>query len=327
MTGNQQTAVDGVAMGDRRMELLHWMILGREIDRALSKADGFWHEIYGEEAVIAGSFLALRSDDVALPHYRGALLASLVRGADLRRMLGGVLGKVTSPSRGRWRGDVTGEVGPNQITPFSGCLGPSLGYAAGAALSAKLKGIDRVAMVAFGDGTTNSGLFHESLNLASMLRLPAIFVCQNNQYAISMPARVAIPGSILRQAESYGMTAIEVDGNDAVAVYEAVSAAAERGRSGAGPTFIHALTYRLGGHWATDPMTYRPAEEAKIWATRDPVARLSNQLIADGKLTQELLAESVSDAAEQAAQALALALADPWPGADVIAGDVYAPNC
>lgn len=311
---------------DLRLKLLHWMVIGRETDRVLSKADGHWHAVFGEEAVIVGSFLAMRATDVVIPHYRGPLIASMVRGADLRRLLAGILGKVTSPTRGRWRTDTTGEVGPNQLALFSGCLGPSLAYAAGAGLAAKLQKTDRVAMVTFGDGTVGTGLFHEAMNLASMLKLPTIFVCQDNQYAISTPSSVAIPGSLLQRAGGYGMTALEVDGNDAVAVFDAVSAAAEEARAGAGPTFIHALTYRRGGHWATDPMAYRSREEEHAWATRDPVLRLSQSLTAEGVLGAGALEEMVSAATEQAERALAQAQADPLPGAEVMAADSYAPN-
>lgn len=309
-----------------RLELLRWMVTGRAVDQVLCKADNHWHAVFGEEAVIVGSFLALRPTDVVIPHYRGPLIASMVRGADLRRLLAGILGKVTSPTRGRWRADTTGEVGPNQLALFSGCLGPSLAYAAGAALAAKLQKSDRVAMVTFGDGSVGTGLFHESINLAAMLKLPTIFVCQDNQYAISTPASVAIPGSLHQRVIGYGMTAIEVDGNDAVAVFDAVSAAAERARVGTGPTFIHAKTYRRGGHWATDPMAYRSREEERAWEAKDPVLRLSQSLLAEGLVSAEAIDDMVRTETQKAEEALAQAQADPWPGAEVIAADAYAPN-
>lgn len=312
------------AAGDPRVELLRLMVLGREMDRAISKADHHWHASLGEEAVVVGSFAALQSRDVGLPHYRGALIASLVRGSEPRRLIAGVLGKATGPTRGRWRGDVTGEFRPNQFGNFSGCLGPTLSYAAGAALAAKLRGNGGVALVLFGDGTSNSGLFHESLNLASMLRLPVIFVCQNNQYAISTPASAAIPGSLLRRGQAYGMAAVEVDGNDAVAVFDAVRAATDRGRAGEGPTFIHALTYRLSGHFASDPAPYRDPEEVRAWAARDPVQRLTDRLVAERVMTEADASAMARAAASRAEAALAEAAADPWPDADVLAGDLYA---
>lgn len=310
---------------DVRMELLRLMVLGRELDRAMGRADHHWHASLGEEAVVVGSFAALQDCDVGIPHYRGALIASLVRGADPRRLVAGVLGKATSPTRGRWRGDVTGEIRPNQLGSFSGCLGPTLSYAAGAALAAKLRRSSAVSLVLFGDGTSNSGLFHESLNLASMLRLPAIFVCQNNQYAISTPASLAVPGSLLRRGQGYGMAAVEVDGNDAVAVFEAVRAAADRGRAGEGPTFVHALTYRISGHFASDPAPYRSQDELKAWAGRDPVLRLIERLLADGTLTDEAVAATRREATRCIEDAFTQASADPWPDGAALADDAYAP--
>jgi TPP-dependent pyruvate/acetoin dehydrogenase alpha subunit len=317
-TASPSGAVDG------RVDLLRLMVLGRELDQTLGRVDHHWHASLGEEAVIVGSFAALTAIDVGIPHYRGPLIASLVRGSDLRRLIAGVLGKTTGQSRGRWRGDVTGEVKPNQFGSFSGSLGPPLSYATGAALAAKLQRSGGVSLVLFGDGTVNTGLFHESLNLASMLRLPAIYVCQNNQYAISTPASVAVPGSVLKRGQGYGMVAVQVDGNDVLAVHEAVRAAADRGRSGEGPTFIDALTYRVGGHWITDRSPYRNADEAKAWAGRDPVRRLTRHLIDEGVLTEDDFAAMTREAAARTEAALAQAAADPWPDASALAANAYA---
>ena len=314
----------GSVADDPRVELLRLMVLGRETDRAITRVDHHWHASLGEEAVVVGSFAALQSRDVGLPHYRGAVIASLVRGSEPRKLIAGVLGKATGPTRGRWRGDVSGDLRPNQFGNFSGCLGPTLSYATGAALAAKLQGSGGVSLVLFGDGTSNSGLFHESLNLASMLRLPAIFVCQNNQYAISTPASVAVSGSLLQRGQSYGMAAAEVDGNDVVAVFDAVRAAADRGRAGGGPTFIHALTYRVSGHFASDPAPYRDPEEAGLWAARDPVKRLTERLVAERVVSEADVTEMTRNAASRTEAAVAEAAADPWPDADVLTGSLYA---
>jgi TPP-dependent pyruvate/acetoin dehydrogenase alpha subunit len=311
---------------DRRVDLLRLMVLGRELERVVGRLDHHWHASLGEEAVIVGSLAALEDIDVAIPHYRGALIAALVRGSEPRTLIAGVLGKATGPTRGRWRGDVTGEVRPNQFGSFSGSLGPSLSYAAGAALAAKRRRSGGVSLVLFGDGTINSGLFHESLNLASMLRLPAIFVCQNNQYAISTPARVAIPGTVLKRGEGYGVVAVQVDGNDVLAVHQAVRAAANRGRAGEGPTFIDALTYRASGHWVSDPSAYRDPDELRAWTARDPIQLFARQLVAEGAIIEGDVAGMTREAATQIEAALAQALADPWPDASVLAGNVYAPD-
>lgn len=311
---------------DPRVELLRLMVLGRELEQTIGRVDHHWHASLGEEAVIIGSFAALEAIDVGVPHYRGPLIASLVRGSDLHRLIAGVLGKATGQTRGRWRGDVTGEVKANQFGSFSGSLGPPLSYATGAALAAKLQRSGGVSLVLFGDGTVNTGLFHESLSLASMLKLPAIFVCQNNQYAISTPASVAVPGSVLKRGQAYGMVAIQVDGNDVLAVNEAVRAAADRGRKGDGPTFIDALTYRVGGHWITDRSPYRDAEEVKTWAARDPIQRLTRHLIGEGVLSEDDIAAMTLEAASRTEAALARAMADPWPDASALTANAYAAN-
>ena len=309
-----------------RVELLRLMVMARQLDAVIASVNPHFHCSYGEEAVPVGCFKALRPTDISMSHYRSGLLTSMVRGVDLRRLIAGALGKVTGPGRGRSRAALMGDVGPNHFAMFSGTLGPTLGLAAGAALAAKLEGNGRVAVVTFGDGTVNSGLFHESMNLAGMLRLPVVFVCQDNQYAITMKAEVAISGSILQRGSGYGMPAVEVDGNDAVAVFSAVLAATNRARVGEGPSFIHALSYRLGGHWATDPAAYRSEDEVRYWATREPISRLAKSLVAEGVIGPTALQEMEDRELSEAKAALALAEADPWPGAEVIEGDAYAPS-
>ena len=309
-----------------RINLLRTMVTLRQTDQVIGAAEPHWHSSLGEEAILVGCFMALNETDVSVSHYRSAFLSSVVRGCDLRTLIAGVLGKVTGPGRGRATSEFMGKVGPNHFGNFSGTLGPTLGYAAGAALAAKLQGDGRVALVTFGDGTINSGLFHESMNLAAVLSLPAIFVCQDNQYAITSRAEVMVAGGITRRGSGYGMPAVEVDGNDVEAVFSAVLEAAKRGRSGAGPTFIHALSYRLGGHWATDLAAYRDKDEVSHWAARDPIPRLAQSLIAEGLIKAADVQDMEEQATSQAQAALALAQADPWPEADVIEVDAYAPT-
>ncbi|MCL4182180.1 MAG: thiamine pyrophosphate-dependent dehydrogenase E1 component subunit alpha [Burkholderiaceae bacterium] len=295
------------------------------MEDALGRVSGHYHPARGEEGVIVGSFAALRDTDYGLPHYRGAIVASLTRGADMRRLLAGVLGKTTGYTRGRQRGDFLGRFEARFFGLFSGTLGPSIGYATGAALSCKLDGGGSAAMVTFGDGTANSGLLYESMNMASMLRLPVVFVCQNNQYAVSMPAARSIGGSALAdRARAFGIDAFDVDGNDVLAVHDAVGRALERARTRGTPSFVHALTYRVSGHWASDPAGYRPAEEREAWIARDPVARLARQLVDAGALTQAGYEHLSAEAEAEAAQALTQAQADPLPDAGVIAdADAY----
>ena len=315
---------DETPSASTRVKLLRLMVMARQVDRVIGMALPRWWPSYGEEAVPVGCFMGLCPTDVGVSHYRSALIASLVRGADLRPLIAGLLGKVTGPGRGRSHG--LENFGSNHFSMFCGTLGLSIGYATGAALAAKLEGSSRVAVVTFGDGTINTGLFPESMNLACMLRLPIVFVCQNNQYSITMKREAVVPGSILQRGSGYGMPAVEVDGNDAVGVFSEVSAAIRRARGGDGPTFIHALTYRLGGHWTSDPAAYRSEEEVRYWATREPISRLAKSLVAEGVIGPTAVQEMEDRELSEAKAALALAEADPWPGAEEIEGDAYAPS-
>jgi len=302
-------------------ELLAGMIRGRALEAAVKTVSGFYHAALGEEAVIVGAFKALAADDVGLPHYRGAIVASLMRGATSRELLAGIVGKVTGPTRGRQRGDFVGKFSDTHFGLFSGTLGPSIGYATGSALAATLDGSNVATLVTFGDGTSNSGLLYESLNIASMLKLPVVFLCQNNQFAISMPAEKAIAGGALtKRAEAFGIAATLVDGNDAMAVYEACRTALAAARQGAGPHFIEARTYRAGGHWVSDPSAYRENLTPEILSAQDPITRLAEAMIAGGSLDEMALAEIRKQADAEISEAMALVQDDPWPEAgDVIA--------
>ncbi len=285
--------------------LLEQMVCARAFDTAMAARNDHWHESLGEEAVVVGAFHRLRADDVVVPHYRSAAIAALVRGIDPELLALNAYGKAGGTSRGRWRGDVCGPLDATFLGQFSGCLGPPLAYAAGAALTARMQGTDRVVVATFGDGTANAGILWETLNLASMLALPAVYVCQNNQYATSVPAATAIAGgSVAARARSFGVPAVDVDGNDAVAVDAAVAAAVDRARGGGGPSVVHALTYRVAGHWVTDPEAYRTADEVDAWRRRDPITRLARTLIASGSLTQSQLDVLQAEAEARMADAI-----------------------
>ncbi len=297
------------------------MLVVRESDRAIGAIDGHWHPALGEEAVIAGCYHGLRPGDVVAPHYRGMLGASYARGADLRRLFAGLEGKVTSHTRGRYRSDVCGPFEVGVIGLYSGALGPTIEYAAGAALAAKLEGKGGVALSVFGDGTASRGNFHEAMNLAAVLELPVVFVCQNNQFAISTPAGREHGGRIVDRATGYGIPGVGVDGNDAVAVHEVVQAAVARAREGGGPTLIEALTYRVGGHMSADPAAYRSKDEVDQWAGRDPLAQHEARLAREGILDATSAAQLREEVAAEVALAMKLAREDPIPGPDVLGVD------
>ena len=303
------------------IEMYRLMLVVRESDRAIGAIDGHWHPALGEEAVIAGCYHGLRPGDAVAPHYRGMLGASYARGADLRRLFAGLEGKATSYTRGRYRSDVCGPFEVGVIGLYSGALGPTIEYAAGAALAAKLDGKGGVALAVFGDGTASRGNFHEAVNLAAVLKLPVVFVCQNNQFAISTPAGREHGGRIVDRATGYGIPGVGVDGNDVVAVHEAVQAAVARAREGGGPTLIEALTYRVGGHMTADPAAYRSKDEVDQWAGRDPLAQHEARLAREGILDAAGAARLREEVAAEVALAMKLAREDPMPGPDVLGVD------
>lgn len=302
------------------------MLASREIDRAAGSADGHWHACEGEEAVLAACYCGLRDDDWVAPHYRGMVAAALARGADLRRLFAGLTGKTTSYSGGRYRSDVCAPIEHRLIGLYSGALGPTLEYATGAALAAKLERSGAVAIAVFGDGTSSRGNAHEAINLAAVLGLGVVFVCQNNQYAISTPAARGVGArAIAERGAAYGIEGVAVDGNDAIALRAAVEVAIARGRTGGGPSLIEAQTYRISGHLVADPSPYRDPGEAADWRARDPIARLRAHLLAAGLLDEagdQALRERLR---REVDAAMSLAAADPEPAAETIgAGEVFA---
>lgn len=304
-----------------------YMLEGRMFEAAIAKIKGNYHPAEGEEAVIVGTFYGLRDGDVVVPHFRGSIIVSYMRGAPLRRLFAGIVGKETNYNHGRYRGDIWGPFELNIIGMFSGALGSNISLATGAALAAKLKKTDNVAVVSFGDGTSNQGIFHEAINMAAVLKIPAVYVCQNNQYAVSTPAWKGLGcRSVADRAVSYGIPGVEVDGNDVEAVHEAVQEAVKRAREGNGPTLIEALTYRVLGHWVADPATYRSAEEVEKWRKKDPVARLQKKLIEMGILTENKVKEIRNAMEEKISTSWKQAEEDPWPGEQFLGlNDVFAP--
>lgn len=310
--------------GDRALlrEMYELMLLSREIDRVAGAADAHWHACEGEEAVLAACYCGLRAGDWALPHYRGMLPAAAARGADLRQLFAGLTGKLTSHSRGRYRSDVCAPIEFKLIGLYSGALGPTLGYAAGVGLAAKLDGSESVAVAVFGDGTSSRGDFHEAVNLAAVLALPVVYVCQNNQFAISTPAASGVGArAIADRGAAYGIPGVSTDGNDAIGLRAALELALARARRGDGPTLVEALTYRVAGHLVADKAPYRSAEDVADWRSRDPIARLRAHLIERGMLAQDEDEALRRSLASRADAAMAQAGADPDPGPEVLGLD------
>jgi TPP-dependent pyruvate/acetoin dehydrogenase alpha subunit len=262
------------------LRLYGWMALSRELDEVLCAANPRWFPSVGEEATMVGAFCDLRPDDAIAAHYRDPLAIYMMRGAEMARLAAQVLGKAGGYNKGR-SVPFTGPVNLQIVPWVAGDLGTSIGIATGAALAFQQEGSDRVCVCSFGDGTSNRGDFHENLNLAASWRLPIVYVCQHNGWAISQHAKDYLPAPVANRAAAYAMPGFAVDGNDLDAVRETMQGAIARAREGMGPSLIEARTWRAKGHWAADPQDYRAIHPDTPMA--DPLARYGDRLIERGE--------------------------------------------
>ena len=287
---------------------------------------GTAHSYKGEEAIAAGVCEALRDDDIIASYHRGHGHC-IAKGARIDRMMAELMGRQTGYCQGLGGSMHIADMELN-IMGANGIVGAAMPLATGAGLAAKLQGTDRVAVAFFGDGASNQGVFHESLNLAAVWKLPVIFVCENNQYALSTSYRNTTSVSqVANRAASYEIPGITVDGNDGVEVYLMLREAVERARAGEGPTLIEAMTYRHGQHSLRvnlrDP---RPEEELESWLDRDPIARMEKRLTGEGGFTDEQLSETGRAVEEELETAVSYGRDSPEPPVQVMLDAVYAPH-
>jgi pyruvate dehydrogenase E1 component alpha subunit len=292
---------------------------------ARGQVPGFIHAYIGEEAIATGVCAALRNDDYLTSNHRGHghLIA---RGADLKRMMAELCAKKTGYCKGKGGSmhiaDMSiGILGANAV------VGSGLPIAVGAGLSAKYRGTEQVVVTFFGDAASNTGSFHESLNLASVWKLPVVFICENNLYGISVSQKKhqAIT-DIADRAVGYAMPGTVVDGMDAVAVYEATMKAVKRARSGQGPTLIECKTYRYRGHHEGDPnmgTRYRTKEEIEEWKKKDPLDRMMKLLMSKKLATKKKLSEMDKQVMTEIEQAVAYATESPPPEGEQLHEDLY----
>jgi pyruvate dehydrogenase E1 component alpha subunit len=243
---------------------------------------GTTHLAAGHEAVAVGASAALRPDDYVFATYRGHHHA-IARGASPEACLAELMQRRTGVCRAKGGSMHLTRADRGMLGSYA-IVGAHLPMANGAAWSARLRGTSQVAVAFFGDGATNIGAFHEALNLAAVWRLPVVFVCENNRYMeyTAIGSVTSVPNPAADRAAANGMPGVLVDGNDVVAVRDAVAEAVVRARSGGGPTVVEALTYRHFGHSRTDPGTYRPAEEVEAWLARDPLLVVRRRLLEHG---------------------------------------------
>ncbi|WBB89872.1 thiamine pyrophosphate-dependent dehydrogenase E1 component subunit alpha [Verrucosispora sp. WMMC514] len=288
------------------------------------RTSGFYHAGRGQEATAVGATAVLRQDDYLLYDHRG-MGHAITKGVPIDRLFGDFLGTTQGTTGGLGAGIVHiawPEVG---VLGQSGTLGGSFPIAAGAGLSIRHRNTDQVVLCFFGDGAANRGTFHEAANAAALWKLPVIWLCENNGYAVSVPAAEALSvPQVADRAAAYGMPGEVVDGMDPDAVYTAVAAAVDRARAGAGPTLIEAMTYRFRGHYEGDPTNYRTAEELAAWQARDPLTTYPERMLQAGDATREWLQATHDEVAAEIEEAATVALCGEKPGPSRILQHVYA---
>ena len=317
--------------GERKelLSLLHSMWTVRAFEEKVSELRftgqiaGLLHLGIGQEGVAVGAASALTRDDYTFAGHR-AHAHVIARGADLGRLMAELAGRAGGYCRGKGGSMhlVAFDVG---FVTGTGVVGGTLPLALGAALACKERGKEQVATVFFGDGAGQVGAFHESLNIASLWKLPVIFVCENNGYAEFTPLSAhTLVSRLADHARTYGMPNVTVDGNDVLAVREAVREAVRRARSGDGPTFVECLTYRLRGHYEGDPAKYRELSEVADWKARDPLARFIRVLTERGAVSDAEFTQAEGKARAAVEEAVRFALSSPWPTPDELTNQVFA---
>ena len=315
------------------MEMLRRMVRIRRFEeRVIQLVDrgeivGAAHSYIGEEAVAVGACLALRDDDWITGNHRSHG-HPIAKGGDVKRAMAELLGKST--------GFCKGKGGSMHLADFSigilgesGILGSSIPTAVGAALGSMLQGNDRVAVTFFGDGASNEGVFHESINLAAIWKLPVIFLCENNQYAVSSSFKNMVSSvNISDRSASYNIPGVLVDGQDVIAMHEAVSVAVARARAGQGPSLIEGRTYRYQEHSLglnrIVRAPYRNEEEVEMWKLRDPIVIHQDVLVSQGIATRAEFDQLEEEVMGQIDEAVEFARNSPYPEPSALFEDMFA---
>ena len=321
MTNDKQLTPESLSLY-RRMVLIREFELRAINERRAGLIPGFIHSCVGQEATAVGACAALRSDDVITSTHRGHghLIA---KGGEPKYMMAELAARST--------GYCGGKGGSLHMTDFdlgilgaNGIVAGGIPMATGAALAFKMRGEDRVAVAFFGDGAVNEGAFHEAANLAGLWKLPIIFFCENNLYGEGTPQSKQAPVADLSiRAEGYNFPGVIVDGNDVLAVLEATQQAAERARTGQGPTFVEGKTYRYRGHYEGDPMIYRSKEELEIWRQRDPIALFRRRLLDEAWASEAEVQEVEAEVRATLDEAVKFAADSPQPEPESALAGVY----
>lgn len=313
-----------------QIQMLYYLKLSREIEsrieRKLYRQGKILGGVYvgrGQEAISVGSCIQLQKEDVVCPSHRD-MGAYLIRGFSPRTIFAQYMGRATGPTRGKDGNIHMGDLSKNTIA-FVSMLGDTIPVATGIALSFKMRRQPQVVLCFFGEGTTSRGDFHEGVNMAAVMKVPAIFICNNNQYAYSTPLekQMAVP-DVSARGQSYGIPGISVDGNDVMAVYEATAEAIDRARRGDGPTLLECKTFRMTGHSAHDDMKYVPKELLREWEGKDPIRRFEEFLLQSQMISGAEIQQMNRQVTREVDEAVAIAEKDPYPAPEETLSGVYA---
>ncbi|MEH6995613.1 thiamine pyrophosphate-dependent dehydrogenase E1 component subunit alpha [Neobacillus drentensis] len=315
---------------DSVLDLYYQMLLVRCFEEKAEqlaqqgKIHGTMHSCIGQEATAVGACAVLKKEDKILTTHRGHGHC-IAKGTDVKSMMAELLARSTGVCNGKGGSMHIADL-EKGILGANGIVGAGITLATGAALTAKMKKLDYVVICFFGDGATNEGAFHESLNLASIWKLPVIFFCENNQYGMSGPVKEMMNvENIADRALSYGIPGKTIDGNNIIEVINATAEAVERARKGEGPILIEAKTYRWKGHARTDARKYRSREEEAEWRnSKDPIALFHHLLMEEGILTEVLAKEIKERVNLEMEEAVNFAENSPHPSLESLEVDVYA---
>jgi len=313
---------------DKLIAMYRTMVRIRMFEERVSKEfaagniPGFCHLYIGEEASGTGACAALRPDDFITSTHRGHGHV-IAKGGKTDKMMAELFGKKTGYCKGKGGSMHIADTDLG-ILGANGIVGAGITLAGGAALSAKMRGTDQVVICFLGDGASNRGTFHEGINMAAIWQLPVVYIIENNLYAektrISDTYRMQ---NLSDRAGAFGIPDVTVDGNDVVAVHEAVQIAVERARNGEGPSLIETKTYRMHGHFEGDPQTYKPAEEVEEWKKKDPIDMFRKRL-AEMKVMTEQDAEKIdTEIAGEIEEAVKFAKESPFPAPEEALEDVF----
>jgi pyruvate dehydrogenase E1 component alpha subunit len=284
---------------------------------------GTTHPYIGMEAVGVGVMLALRPDDYVTSTHRGHG-HTIAKGGDPKKMMAELLGRATGYSGGKGGSMHIADMDKHMLGA-NGIVGGGMGLATGAALTARLQKTGSVAICFFGDGALEQGVLHETTNLAAIWKLPVVFVCENNQYAMSARSDWSVAGGDpAKRAAGYGIPGVTVDGMDLFAVNSASSQLVERARRGDGPAYLVCDTYRYHGHHAGDPLNYREKEEVERWRQQDPIERVKRAAIDRGVMRPEDIEALEQQVGAQIEEAVEFAKNSPEPTPDQLMTDIYA---